>query len=77
MQTLLPIFSPGVNLISNLVGYKKNEGRVYYFLGQLPLFSHNENDVNSFRFITSQLVVSGHVKQVDIVRTFGVSSISC
>lgn len=72
-QMLLPLFSPGVNEITNLVGYERRDGKVWYFLGQLPLFSHEEKDIESFKFITSQLVISGHVKQADIVRAFGVT----
>ena len=49
---------------------------MYYFHGMLPVFSHDENDRESFRFITSQLVVGGKVQQVEIVKAFGVSSIS-
>ena len=47
-----------------------------YFHGLLPVFSHDEDDLESFRFITSQLVVSGNVKQKQIVKAFGISEIS-
>jgi hypothetical protein len=42
----------------------------------MPVFSHAENDTPTFRMITSQFHVNGHVKQSDIVRAFGVTSIS-
>jgi transposase len=38
----------------------------------LPVFSHEEDDIESFRFITSQLVVSGNVKQIQISKAFGI-----
>lgn len=75
-QTVLPLFSAGTNSITELVGYVKKDETIYYFLGQLPLFQHHEKDVKSFRFITSQLVVNGHVRECDIIRAFGVPSIS-
>jgi hypothetical protein len=49
---------------------------VSYFYGTLPVFTHGEEDVKSFRLFTSQLYVEGRVKQADIVRVFGVSAIS-
>jgi len=72
-QMLLPIFKTGLNHITSILGYEVRGTTVYYFLGQLPLFSHEEKDKESFRYITSQLVVNGHVKQMDIVRAFKVS----
>jgi transposase-like protein len=75
-QIQLPIFPPGLNLINQLVGFEKKEGQVYYFYGTLPIFHHDEDDTESFRFITSQLVVSGNVKQIEIARAFGVPYIS-
>lgn len=75
-QLQLPIFPPGLTFINRQIGFEKKDGRIYYFHGLLPVFSHDEEDLESFRFITSQLVVGGNVKQADIVKAFGVSSIS-
>lgn len=75
-QLQLPIFPPGLTLINQQIGFEKREGRIYYFHGLLPVFCHDEGDIESFRFITSQLVMGGNVKQADIVKAFGVSSIS-
>lgn len=75
-QQQLPVIPAGYHSISELVGFEKRDGWVYYFHGSLPVYSHAENDHACFSFITSQLVVSGHVRQVDIVRAFGVPSIS-
>lgn len=75
-QLVLPLFSPDCKLINNQVGFEKIGSRIYYFHGRLPVFSHEEDDLESFRFITSQLVVGGNVKQQQIVKAFGVSAIS-
>ena len=75
-QLVLPIFSPECKHINNPVGFQKIKGRIYYFHGLLPVFSHDEDDLESFRFITSQLVVNGNVKQKEIVKAFGISAIS-
>lgn len=61
-QLVLPTFSPECKHINNQVGFEKIKDRIYYFHGLLPVFSHDEDDLESFRFITSQLVVNGNVK---------------
>jgi hypothetical protein len=38
----------------------------------MPVFQHEEQDVQSFRMFTSQMIVSGTVKPQEIVKTFGV-----
>lgn len=75
-QMQLPIFPPGLTFINRQIGFEKKDGRIYYFHGLLPVFSHDEDDLESFRFITSQLVLGGNVKQVEIVKAFGISYIS-
>jgi transposase len=56
--------------------FECRDGRVTYFHGQMPVFSHAEDDSRTFRMITSQFVVNGNATQADIVRAFGVTSIS-
>ncbi len=75
-QTRLPFFPDDIELINNYIGFQKKNGIVYYFNGAMPVFQHPENDYPSFRLFTSQLVVNGNVKQVEIVNAFKVSSIS-
>ena len=75
-QMQLPFFPAGLTLINRQVGFEKKEGSVYYFHGHLPVFSHAEDDIDSFRLFISQLVVGGNVKQIEIVKAFGVSAIS-
>src|SRR6516162_2095290 len=75
-QLQLPMFPEGVTHITNQLAFKKEDGQVTYFNGHMPVFSHDETDIQTFRMITSQFCVSGHVKQSDIIRAFGVTSIS-
>lgn len=75
-QTRLPFFPEDIELINNYIGVQKKNGIVYYFNGAMPVFQHPENDYPSFRLFTSQLVVNGNVKQVEIVKAFDVSPIS-
>jgi transposase len=75
-QLHLPLFPDGVPHITNELAFEKRDGRITYFNGHMPVFSHAENDVATFRMITSQFCESGYAKQCDIIRAFGVTSIS-
>ncbi len=75
-QMLFPIFAPGLSLINPQVGFEKRGGKVYYFNGQFCFHVHEEEDVKSFRFVSSQMVISGLVRQVEVVAAFGVTPIS-
>jgi len=75
-QAILPIFPAEATPINPLVSFEKRDGQVYYFHGCMPVFSHGEKDLRSFRMFTSQLVVNGNCKQAEIVRAFGISAIS-
>jgi transposase len=75
-QLQLPVFSADVTQLSPDLGVSCRDGRVSYFYGTLPVFTHGEKDVKSFRMFTSQLYLEGKVKQADLVKVFGVSAIS-
>jgi transposase len=72
----LPLFPPELTFINRQISFQKKDGIVYYFHGLFPLFTHEEGDLKSFRLITSQLVMSGNVKQIEIAEAFGVTYIS-
>src|SRR5260370_15724504 len=75
-QLQLPIFPDGVTYITNHLAFRRQDGQVTYFNGHMPVFSHAETDIATFRMITSQFCVTRHVKQSDIIPAFGVASIS-
>lgn len=75
-QMLLPIFPYESTSINPLLGFMRKDDMVYYFNGMMPIFSHPVTDLNSFRLITSQLVVNQVASQRDIMEAFGVSKIS-
>ncbi len=50
--------------------------QVTYFNRHLPVFTHAEQDIRTFRMITAQLCINGSAKQADIARAFGVTLIS-
>ena len=74
-QMQLPIFPHGVTEITNELAFKKESGSVVYFNGQMPVFVHDELDIQTFRMITAQFCVNGNAKQTEIARAFGISVI--
>jgi transposase len=71
-QLHLPMFPDGLTSITQDLAFQREEGKVVYFHGLLPVFQHDEADLKSFRMFTSQLIVNGTVRQRDIVQAFGV-----
>jgi transposase len=65
-QTLLPIFPAEAIPINELISFCKRDESIYYFHGTLPVFTHAESDLKAFRMHT----------QAELVRAFGISSIS-
>jgi len=75
-QMQFPFFPEGVTHITSLLAFSRQDGRVTYFNGDMPVFAHDVEDIDSFRMITAQFCVNGNTKQIDIIRVFGISKIS-
>ncbi|MHC4525863.1 MAG: hypothetical protein ACYSU8_10080 [Planctomycetota bacterium] len=74
-QLLLPMTSPGVTFINQIVSihYDEKTNEWTYFIGEFPLYKHRKGDQRQFSMITAQLIESGMCRQVDIIKTFGVA----
>jgi transposase len=71
-QVQLPIFPAGTTEINASLAFERQADQVVYFNGHLPVFTHATNDLASFRFFTTQLLVNGTATQGQIVQAFGV-----
>jgi transposase len=71
-QLQLPVFAAGTTAINTELAFERREGQVVYFNGHLPVFTHTTQDLASFRFFTTQLIVNGTASQGEIVQAFGV-----
>jgi hypothetical protein len=49
LQLQLPIFLAGSTLITPSLAFECRDGRVTYFHGQMPVFSHAEDDSRTFQ----------------------------
>jgi hypothetical protein len=72
-QLLLPLFQPGTRMITPTLGVIKKDETITYFLSGMPIYSHQENELNKFRYTTSNFIVRGLCRAADIQRTFHVS----
>ena len=71
-QLQLPMFPAGSALITPDLAVSRETDLIVYYHGHLPVFSHPVDDLASFRFYTTQLIVNGNATQGQIVKTFGV-----
>jgi len=71
-QVQLPLFPVGTTGINAELAFERRDNHVVYFNGHLPVFTHRTDDLASFRFFTTQLIVNGTATQGQIVRAFGV-----
>lgn len=59
MQMQLPFFPTSVKPINPTLGFFKDDGVVFYLHNGSPIFCHSEGDLNSYRYITANMVDSG------------------
>jgi len=72
-----PVFPEEVTPLGPLMSVVRRGSQIVYLsLEGQPLCAHGDDDLQGFRCTTSQFYIFGHVKQVDIVRIFGVSPAS-
>jgi transposase len=72
-QVQLPVFPSGCSPINDNLAFERRENQVTYFNGHLPVFTHEAEDLQTFRMFTSQLIVNGSASQREISEAFGVS----
>lgn len=71
--TLFPIYPKGTRMINSEIGVKTISDDVCYFNGNMAIYQHHKKDYQSFRHVTSQMIVLGNVKQIEIIKFFKVS----
>jgi len=71
MQTQLPFFPTGTRLINASVGTREQGGTVYYFHNGKPIYCHDMEDRNGYRFIMANLVVNGLCTITELCSVFG------
>ena len=72
MQLLLPLFPRDTKMISKCLGVYEKDSLVQYIANGLPIYSHGSEDLQSFRFITSNFIKEGLCKSTEVSRCFGI-----
>lgn len=75
-QLQIPIFPEGSTEVNANLAVTNSDNQIVWFYGLLPIFTHDIDDLATFRMFTSQLYINGNVKQSEICKAFGVSKIS-
>ena len=74
MQLQLPIFPAECKMLASTVGVYEKDGIVQYIVNGLPVYSHGKDDLQAFRFFTSNLIDQGRCRQTEVERCFCVSA---
>ena len=75
-QLVLPLFPSGATEITPTLSFSRVEQTVTYFHSGMPIFSHDQSERASFRYITAQLHVTAGATQAQLSRAFGVPQIT-
>lgn len=75
-QQILPLIPRGATKINELVSVYRDDTTWTYFYSTHPIYSHKKEDHRMFRMTIAQMVESGACRQIDIIKTFGVSKSS-
>jgi len=73
MQLQLPLFPKAAKLVSPVLGVYEQDDLVQYIVNGLPVYAHSKEDLESFRFITSNFIHQNLCKQTEVQRCFQVS----
>ena len=73
MQMTLPIFPVGTQMITPTLGVGTNKEIVTYLHFGMPIYTHLENDIRSFRFITSKFIIQKLCRMIDVSECFHVT----
>jgi hypothetical protein len=71
MQTQLPIFPTGTKLINDSLGFREQDGTVYYFHNGNPIYCHGKDDRNGYRFVLASLVFNKLCKIIELCSALG------
>ena len=69
----LPIFPVSTKLLSPTWGVFEKDDYVFYLHNGSPVYSHNKNDLQTFRFVTASLINNKSCSASDLEREFSVN----
>lgn len=74
MQMNLPLFPTQTKLVNSCLGVRVNDGFVYYLHNGNPIGCHDEQDLQSYRYICGSLVSNGLCNATELAGALGVNA---
>jgi len=56
MQQILPIFPENTRMVNYQVGFKQIDSFIHYFVNGMPVYCHEKEDKNGYRFVLATLI---------------------
>jgi len=56
MQQILPLFPDDIKMVNYQVGFQQQDDFVHYFVNGMPVYCHEKDDKNGYRFVLATLV---------------------
>lgn len=75
-QGILPIFPPQTTSINDVLSFDLKNDIVTYYNGVLPVFSHQKDDIQTFRLILAQFYINGSASQADLIKATGIPPVT-
>jgi len=73
MQQILPIFPSNLKMVNFRVGFKKEDDFVHYFVNGLPVYCHQVDDKNGYRYVLGTLVNHNFCSIKELSEALGVN----
>jgi hypothetical protein len=55
MQQFFPIFIEDTKMVNFQVGFKKIDDFIHYFVNGMPVYCHEKEDKNGYRFVLATI----------------------
>ncbi len=72
MQQILPIFPDDTKMVNYQVGFKQMDDFVHYFVNGMPVYCHEKEDKNGYRFVLATLVNNKFCSIKELSESLGV-----
>jgi predicted transcriptional regulator len=73
MQQILPIFPVDLKIVNYQVGFKQMDDFVHYFVNGMPVYCHQVDDKNGYRYVLATLVNNNFCSIKELSEALGVN----
>ena len=73
MQQILPIFPTDTKMVNYQVGFKQIDDFIHYFVNGMPVYCHEKEDKNGYRFVLATLVNNNFCSIRELSEALGVN----